>query len=76
MKPVVKMRYEKKGRGGKGVTVLYEISGVDDLSGFAKELKQKTGSGGTVKDVTVEIQGDKREQIRNILLKRDFTVKG
>lgn len=76
MKPVVKLRFEKKGRGGKGVTVLYDISGVEDLQEFAKDLKQKTGSGGTVKDETIEIQGDKRLLIRQLLEKKSFLVKG
>ena len=59
---IVRVGRSTKGRKGKGVTV---ISGVPldevDLKRLAKTLKQKTGSGGTVKSGVIEIQGDHRD---------------
>ena len=56
---IVRVRRETKGRKGKCVTC---ISGIplhgDQLETFAKQLKQKCGAGGTIKDGIVEIQGD------------------
>ncbi len=55
----VRVRPEKKGRGGKVVTV---ISGLplagNDLKAYAKKLKKRCGGGGAVKDGTIELQGD------------------
>ncbi len=76
MKKVVKMRLEKKGRGGKGVTVLFDVTGVPDFTEFSKELKKKMGTGGTIKNDTIEIQGDLRIRIREFLEKQDFLIKG
>jgi len=62
-KGAVRIRYETKGRKGKGVTL---ISGLPlseaALLGLAKELKQQFGSGGAVKDSVIELQGDHREK--------------
>lgn len=67
----VLVRLEKKGRKGKGVTVLIGVPySTDQLEILAKELKQKCGCGGTVKDNTVEIQGDFRDIIVAELQKR------
>ncbi len=58
------IRREKKGRGGKTVTVIYDLKLTpDDLKSLAKQLKQACGTGGTVKDGVIEIQGDHREKI-------------
>ncbi|MFA5632250.1 MAG: stress response translation initiation inhibitor YciH [Porticoccaceae bacterium] len=73
---IVRIRRETSGRKGKGVTT---ISGVelDDkaLAVLAKELKQQCGTGGSVKDAVIEIQGDHREKLRQLLEQRGFTVK-
>lgn len=76
-KIVAKLRIEKSGRGGKTVTV------VDDLprnpafvKGLAKDLKKACGAGGKAGDTTVEIQGDKRDAIRQLLEGRGWVVKG
>jgi len=73
---VVRIRRESKGRGGKTVTT---VSGVplDEraLRELAKTLKRRCGSGGTLKDGVIEIQGDHRETVRAELDKRGFTVK-
>jgi translation initiation factor 1 len=55
---------EVKGRGGKTVTVIRNLQlNEQDLAALAKLLKQTCGSGGTVKDGNIEIQGDHREKI-------------
>jgi translation initiation factor 1 len=53
-----------RGRGGKCVSLITGLHlGTDELSKLAKHLKHKCGSGGTVKEGVIEIQGDHREQI-------------
>ncbi len=47
----------------------------DGLKDLAKQLKQKCGSGGTVKNGVIEIQGDHRETVVALLLKNDWVVK-
>ena len=74
---VAKLRVEKAGRGGKAVTVVYDLPrNAEFLKGLARDLKQACGAGGTVQDDAVEIQGDLRDRIRDLLLKRGFGVKG
>ena len=74
---VAKLRMEKKGRGGKTMTVVYDLprhqAFLKDLAG---ELKRACGTGGAVAENTVEIQGDLRDRIREVLLKKGWTVKG
>jgi translation initiation factor 1 len=74
---VAKLRVEKKGRGGKTVTVVYDLpDNAAFLKDLASELKRACGTGGSVADNTVEIQGDQRERVREVLLKKGWTVKG
>jgi translation initiation factor 1 len=55
---------ERKGRGGKTVTVVRDLKlAPDDLKSLSKDLKQACGTGGTIKEGTIEIQGDHRETI-------------
>ena len=76
-KVVAKLRIEKKGRGGKTVTVVYDLpDNAAFLKELASELKKACGTGGSVADNTVEIQGDQRERIRDVLLKKGWTVRG
>lgn len=67
---------ESKGRGGKKVTV---VSGLlldaGDLDALASELRQSCGVGGTVKEGSIEIQGDKRTQVMDELQRRGFKPK-
>src|SRR4029079_5320921 len=76
-KIAAKLRLETKGRGGKSVTVLYDLP---QNSMFRKdliqELKRVCGTGGAVTETGVELQGDLRERVREILLKKGWTVKG
>ena len=73
---IVRVGRETKGRKGKGVTL---ISGVplagDELKGFVQQLKKKCGSGGTLKDGIIEIQGDHRDLLFGELQKMGWTVK-
>lgn len=70
------MRLEKSGRGGKAVTVLFELpldeAGLKDL---LKTLKTRCGTGGALKGQTLEIQGDHREAIEKLLAERGLKVK-
>jgi translation initiation factor 1 len=75
--PVAKLRLEKKGRGGKAVTVVYDLS-VEPaaLEELAREWKRALGTGGAVVEGTVELHGDRRERLREILAARGIRVKG
>jgi predicted translation initiation factor SUI1 len=55
---------ETKGRRGKGVTIITDLPlNEHDLTELAAKLKQRLGTGGTVKDGRIEIQGDHRDRI-------------
>ena len=73
---VVRVGRETKGRSGSGVTT---ISGLDlsesDLKDFAKMLKNQCGTGGTIKLGIIEIQGDHRDKIIEILKAKSLKVK-
>jgi translation initiation factor 1 len=76
-KIVAKLRIEKSGRGGKTVTVVFDLPpNAAFLKELAGELKRACGAGGSVVENTVEIQGDLRERIRAVLVKKGWTVKG
>ncbi len=45
------------------------------LKALAKEIKKRTGTGGSVKDFVIEIQGDQREIVKALLEKKGYTVK-
>ncbi len=73
---IVRITRETKGRKGSGVTLLNGIcKNANDLKVLAKELKKKCGTGGSIKDSTIELQGDVREQSKTILEKKGFKVK-
>jgi translation initiation factor 1 len=73
---IVRVQRESKGRGGKTVSVIYGLPlPADGLSSIAARLKQKCGTGGTVKDGAVIIQGDKVDLIIRLLSQEGFTVK-
>lgn len=73
---IVRIQRETKGRKGKGVTL---ISGIplagDELKKLAKTLKQKCGTGGTIKAGVIEIQGDHRDLLLVELQKLGWQVK-
>lgn len=73
---VVRVGRETKGRKGKGVTL---ISGVplaaEALKALSRELKQKCGTGGTLKNDVIEIQGDHRDVLIDLLKAKGWSVK-
>lgn len=76
-KLVAKLRLEKAGRGGKEVTVVDGLPRNEKfLDELARELKRALGTGGAVREATIEIQGDRREAVRARLQAKGWTVKG
>jgi translation initiation factor 1 len=74
---VAKLRVEKKGRGGKTVTVVDGLPrNAVFLKALSQELKRACGTGGAAGDGAVELQGDLRERVREFLLKKGYVVKG
>ena len=67
---------ESSGRCGKAVTLVRNlVLSADDLKALAKKLKQECGTGGTVKDGVIEIQGEQRQKIAEVLQKLGYKVK-
>lgn len=65
---VVRVCRETKGRKGKGVTLVTGLPLADkELKALAKVMKARCGTGGTVKDGIVEIQGDQRDILVSLL---------
>ncbi len=73
---VVRIQRETKGRKGKGVTLItgLPLAG-DELKSLAKSLKQRCGTGGTVKNGIIEIQGDHRDLLLDLLQEKGWKVK-
>jgi translation initiation factor 1 len=68
---------EKSGRGGKTVTVVYDLPRNGEfLKSLCRDLKRTCGTGGAVVEDTVELQGDLRERVRAALSAKGITVKG
>lgn len=73
---VIRVRRETAGRKGKAVTTVDGAPGTDsDLRALAAELKRACGSGGSVRDGVIEIQGDHREKVIARLQAAGHTVK-
>jgi translation initiation factor 1 len=73
---IVRIQRETKGRKGKGVTCVRGLAGSDaELKLLLAELKKVCGCGGALKDGVIEIQGDKREEIKALLEARGCKVK-
>jgi translation initiation factor 1 len=71
-----KVGRETTGRKGKGVTTVFDLAVSDsELQELAAKLKQRCGTGGTVKDGRIEIQGDNRDRVVAELEKLGFKVK-
>jgi translation initiation factor 1 len=65
------IRYERKGRGGKEVTLVEKLElRPAELTAWLKELKQSLGTGGSVEGQSLVLQGDQRERLRVLLEKR------
>ena len=72
----VYLHRESKGRGGKTVTLVKKLVLSDeDLKALAKKLKHSCGSGGTVKNGVIEIQGEHRDKISDVLRELGYKVK-
>lgn len=73
---IIRLHRETKGRKGKGVTLIKGLE-LDEkaIKLLAKEIKKRTGCGGTVKDFVIEIQTDQREIIKAVLEKSGYKVK-
>jgi len=73
---IVRIQKQTSGRKGSGVSI---ITGLDlsdaELAKLAAELKKKCGCGGSVKHGTIEIQGDKRELLKQLLENKQYKVK-
>ena len=67
---------ESGSRGGKVVSVVKNlILAEEDMKTLAKKLKQECGTGGTVKDGVIEIQGEHRQRMAEVLTKLGYKVK-
>ncbi len=73
---IARVRRETKGRGGKTVTTVSGVPLADaELKALATELKRRCGTGGSLKDGVIEIQGDHVQLLLDELLKRGFKAK-
>ncbi len=73
---IVRVRRETQGRGGKTVTTVAGVGLAEDaLRELASELKRRCGTGGSVKDYVIEIQGDHRDAVVAELEQRGYIVK-
>lgn len=69
----VKIRLEKKHRGGKTVTLIENFVGTnEDKEELGKKLKTSCGTGGSVKDEEILVQGDNRDKVLQWLLKNGY----
>ena len=73
---VVRVSRETKGRGGKAVTLVRGLA-LDEpaLNNLGKQLRAACGSGGTVKDGVIEVQGDHCERVIGLLKVQGLSVK-
>jgi len=73
---VVRVSRETKGRGGKSVTLVRGLALEQEaLAQLGKQLKAACGSGGTVKDGVIEVQGDHSATVMDVLQKQGWKVK-
>ena len=73
---VVRVSIQTKGRAGKGVTLVNGLAlDAVALVAMGKQLKTACGSGGTVKDGVIEVQGDHRDRIVQLLKAQGLVVK-
>lgn len=72
----LRVQVSRKGRGGKTVTVISGFqSKPETLAALLKQLKTQCGSGGTMKEQTLEIQGDHAQTLLDLLVKAGYKAK-
>lgn len=72
----VRVQATRSGRKGKTVTVVTGFqTSAETLTALAKQLKNQCGSGGTIKDNTIEIQGDHSQKLLQVLLELGYKAK-
>ena len=73
---ILRIRRETSGRKGGAVTTITGAPGTEkELKILTKKLKQLCGSGGTLKNGVIEIQGDHRKKVLDTLTKDGFSAK-
>lgn len=73
---IVRVSRETKGRGGKGVTLVKGVAlDAAALIALGKQLKAACGTGGTVKDGVIEVQGDHCDKVIELLRAKGLTAK-
>ncbi len=76
-KAILRLRMEKKGRGGKTVTIVEcENLGNKITSALLSEIKKHFATGGSLKGNEIIIQGDMKEKLRTFLQEKGYAVKG
>jgi translation initiation factor 1 len=71
---LLKVKLETKHRAGKAVTLVYGFTGTDAaMEELGKKLKTTCGTGGSVKDGDIIVQGDHRDKVLQWLLKNGYT---
>ena len=72
----IRIQASRKGRKGKTVTVIDGFQLLPEtLATLLKQVKTQCGTGGTIKENTIEIQGDRREQVLQILTQLGYKAK-
>jgi translation initiation factor 1 len=70
------VRLDRKSRGGKSVTVIEGLLMPQrEMEALLKQFKDRLGTGGTVKDIALEIQGDHRDTLMEVLEKMGYRPK-
>ena len=70
-----KMRLETAGRGGKAVTVLFQLPwNEDEAQGMLKAMQSGFGCGGALKDNTLELRGDVRTKVEDFFAKKKLKI--
>ncbi|MBN6077040.1 stress response translation initiation inhibitor YciH [Aggregatibacter actinomycetemcomitans] len=73
---IVRIQLQKSGRKGSGVSIISGLGLAEpELKTLAAELKKRCGCGGAVKNYTIEIQGEKRDLLKQLLEQKGFKVK-
>ena len=73
---IVRIKRITKGKKGKGVSSIEGLGlSKDELKILCSELKKQCGCGGAVKDFNIEIQGDVRDKLKQILESKGYKVK-